>query len=74
MAGMYLTSKLLQEEDDNSSSSLDTIGEDEDHELNNDRHILNLLLSVNFNPLTIILSSNYTGITVEILISHPTMA
>lgn len=38
MAGMYLTSKLLQEEDDNSSSSLDTIGEDEDHELNNDRH------------------------------------
>ncbi|KAK3420222.1 hypothetical protein EUGRSUZ_G01039 [Eucalyptus grandis] len=47
MAGMYLTSKLLQEEDDNSSSSLDTIGEDEDHELNNDRHILNLLLSSN---------------------------
>ncbi|XP_056159259.1 magnesium transporter MRS2-3-like [Syzygium oleosum] len=39
MAGMYLTSKLLQEEDDNSSSSAAVEEEDEAHELNNDdRH------------------------------------
>ncbi|KAI6678307.1 hypothetical protein NL676_039103 [Syzygium grande] len=47
MAGMYLTSKLLQEEDDNSSSSSAAVEEEEEvHELNNDGHILNLLLSV----------------------------
>ncbi|XP_030538310.1 magnesium transporter MRS2-3-like [Rhodamnia argentea] len=39
MAGMYLTSKLLQEEDDNSSSPSAIVDEeDEVPELNNDRH------------------------------------
>ncbi|KAI6678302.1 hypothetical protein NL676_039098 [Syzygium grande] len=39
MAGMYLTSKLLQEEDDNSSSSSAAVEEEEEvHELNNDGH------------------------------------
>ncbi|KAF7848377.1 hypothetical protein BT93_L2050 [Corymbia citriodora subsp. variegata] len=47
MAGMYLTSKLLREEDENASSSSATVEEDEDHELNKDRHIPNLLLPSN---------------------------
>ncbi|KAI6678313.1 hypothetical protein NL676_039109 [Syzygium grande] len=46
MAGMYLTSKLLQEEDDNSSSSSAAVEEEEVHELNNDGHIMNLMLSL----------------------------
>ncbi|KAF7848378.1 hypothetical protein BT93_L2051 [Corymbia citriodora subsp. variegata] len=45
MAGMYLTSKLLQKEDEDASSSSATVEEDENHVLNNDRHIPNPLLS-----------------------------
>lgn len=71
---MYFTSKLLLEEDENSSSSSAAVEEDEVHVLNNDRHIPNLLLFLNFNPLTIVLSSDYTGSAVEIPISYLMMA